>query len=262
MLRVLLSLIFGLLSPVRLSATLPYPTGPVTDYTRWLEREERHYTPGRRTGGDTPYTLQCYRHPDRPFYIGTKAVLPIKAPIADVQRIFEDVAGYPDIFFGFEGIKLTGKTDEGFVVAWHRPVPVFFIPDLRYEVVYRAGKTSPTQKILRFQMKEKVDLLKGLDGMIVLEATGDKTTLLTQYLFLDGRYGPLETFDPGKIWTDGVRDFSLANLGVKTRAENPKLERGPLRAAIEKAYSAEQVETCIATKTLHPGLKTAQGETP
>ena len=249
--------------PAQLLGSLPIATGPVTDYTRWLEREESRWKPSHPSAGQN-FSLECYRHPDRKFYIGTKAVLPIKAPLATVEKVFDTVSGYKEIFFGFDEIALSGKTDEGFVVHWHRPVPVFFIPDLRYEVVYRNVK-SPGRKTYRFQMKEKVDLLKGLDGMIVLEAVDANTTLLTQFLFLDGKYGPLETFDPAKIWNDGVRDFSLANLGVKLKAENPALERAPLRAAIEKAYSDEQVKNCIATKTLHPGLKAGyenKGETP
>lgn len=241
-----------LISPV-LRALPPMPSGPITDYTRWLEKTEAEWktvTPAK----SAPFTIQCFHHPDHSFYIGSKTTALINAPLSAVEKVVDNVNGYNDIFFGFEDIKKTESLPKGFTVFWHRAIPVPFIPDLRYEVVYQTSKDAAARKTYRYQMKEKIDLLKGLDGLIVLEAAGPKQTQLTQFLFLDGRYGVMQTFSPGKIWGDAIRDVYLANLGIKLRAENPELNREKLRDLIQKTYKVAEVNSCIEKKSPMAGI--------
>ena len=88
--RILILGVLTLAPPAQLLGSLPIATGPVTDYTRWLEREESRWKPSHTSAGQN-FSLECYRHPDRKFYIGTKAVLPIKAALSRMR--FTDTVG-------------------------------------------------------------------------------------------------------------------------------------------------------------------------
>ncbi len=239
-------------------AIAPYPDGPVNDYTRLLEKTEAEWTATAAAGKTglslAGLTLECVRHPDHAFYIGTKVTAVIQASLGAVEKVVDNVAGYNEIFFGFEEIKKSETLADGWTVFWHRAVPVPFIPDLRYEVVYKNSKDNPNRKTYRYQMKEKIDLLKGLDGLIVLEALTPSQTHLTQFLFIDAKYGPMQFFAPAKIWADAIRDVYLANVGIQLRAENPGWPKEKLREEAQKAFKENRANICVGKKVSLAGV--------
>ncbi len=240
-----------------LLAAAPEPEGPTTAYTALLETIEAEWKPKPLPAekfDKGPLKILCYSHPGRGFYIGAEVWQTINAPIAQVEKVINDADHYPDMFFAFDEIKKTQTTPTGWVVFWKHPIPVPFIPDLRYETTYHISKDKPGRVSYRYQMKEPITLLKSVDGLIVLDKDGEKATRIVQYLFLDGKYGPLEAFAPSKIWRENTTDVVSANLGIKLRAENPAWSRDKLKEEIQKGVDEKRIELCIKDKGHFPGI--------
>lgn len=248
-------LAFFLVHP--LHALPPSALGPETVYTKLLETAEAEWPPTwfqYDEARDGAFRITCHSHPDRPFYMGASITQTVNESLTNVEKVVDAVDKYQELFAGFDEINKTESLPEGFSVFWHRPIPVPFIPDLRYETVYLNKKWSPVKKTYRYQMKNRIDLLKSVDGMIVIDGQGAKKTRITQFLFWDGKYGPLETFSPTGIWKDNMRDVYQSNLAIKMRAENPTWDGAKLKEEVHKAINEQTIESCVETRKFFHGV--------
>jgi len=256
--------LLGLVVPLNLAALPPAPNGPETIYTKLLETVEAQWPPSwfqYDEAKDGAFRITCHRHPERPFYMGTSVTQAINGSPAEVEKVVDAVDKYHELFAGFEEIKKTETLAEGFSVFWHRPIPVPFVPDLRYETSYLNKEWSPVKKTYRYQMKKHIDLLKSVDGMIVVEGLAAKKTRFTQFLFWDGKYGPKETFSPTGIWKDNMRDVYHSNLAIKMRTENPTWEATKLKEEVQKAIDEKTIESCVEARKFFPGVVADKGKT-
>ncbi len=258
-----LALATAFLFPGSAPALPPANGGPETLYTRLLESFEQHWPPAWFSYDEATegvFRLTCHRHPERPFFMGASVTQTINDSPDKVIAILDNVEKYGELFAGFEEIKRTETTPTGFSVFWHRPIPVPFVPDLRYETTYLNKSYSPDKKTYRYQMKKHIDLLKSVDGLIVVEAVAPKKTRFTQIIFWDGKYGPKETFSPTGIWKDNMRDVYHSNYAIKLRAENPGWDADKLKAEVQKVTNEKTIEACVEARKFFPGV--TEGKDP
>ena len=54
------------------------------------------------------------------------------------------------------------------VTAWEQRVPVFFVPNVKYEMYYLVHQSSADHRSYRYQLKDSKDLIKS-DGVILID---------------------------------------------------------------------------------------------
>jgi hypothetical protein len=189
----------------------------------------------------------------------------VKAPLEEVVKVIEDIDQYVDLFPGFAKVKLESRSPEQFVTFWEQRVPVFFIPNVKYEMVYFPVRPDDKTRVYRYQLKDKGQI-KESDGFIAMEKINDQTTRYFELDFFNANWGALETFAPGRIWKDSVDGLYISDRATQLKAENPTWTAKQAREAAEK--TAEKIEktthkspgeACADLKTLNwnkafPGL--------
>ena len=198
--------------------------------------------------------LQCIETPNNPFYIGLKQNLIIYSSLSAVEAVLDDVGHYKDLFPDFEDVHVAAKDGNKWVVSWEQKIPVFFIPNIKYEVFYLVDKSLPGRRVYRYQFKGG-DNLKYNDGVIVIENDPRGTsvspmTRYTEYDFYDADWGILKTVAPGKIWKRSVGDIFLSDIAIKLKAENPDWSYEKIKEESEKSLGRFPLERVIGKKTL------------
>jgi hypothetical protein len=243
-------------SPASSGSDLTHPIGgklpgPQSPYTDALARLLAHWPPrdidyslGERD--PNPVHVRCIETPGEKYYIGLDQFMFVEAPLSRVETTLDDVAHYKDLFPDFDDVHVSSRDGNLMTIFWEQHIPVFFIPNVKYETYYLLDKSSPDRKVYRYKIKESGHL-KLNDGIIVLEKAGPLRTRYTEYDFYDADWGPLKTFAPGRIWKESVEGIYLSDVAIKLRAENPDwsyeriakesreiLKRFPVDAALEK----------------------------
>jgi hypothetical protein len=163
--------------------------------------------------------LTCVRTPGDPRYIGIVQRMEVAAPLAAVAAVVEDVAHYRDLFPGLVDARVVPGSRDGnrYVLATEQRVPVFFIPNVRYEQTYLVAQTSADRVVYRYRLARSRDLTNS-DGLIVLERAGPDRTRFTEYDFFNARWGLLPE---GAVWRESLRGTYASDVAIKLRAEHP-----------------------------------------
>ncbi len=211
-------------------------SGPQSPYTEVLVELAKRSgpTPPKESRDDNPaVTAECFETPGNEFYIGLGQRMIVEASLASIDAIVSDFSQYSELFPSLKKVEVNHKDQNLWVVAFEQNIPVFFIPNLKYEMYYLFDRTKPNRTLFRYQLKSTGEL-NFSDGIIVLEKISENRTRYIEYDFFDGNYGILKTFAPGRIWEDSVHDILLSDVVVKLKAENPELEN---RIVVKKAQA-------------------------
>ena len=196
---------------------------------------------------ESPVRIHRLETPGHRFYVGAEQVMFIKAPLARSEQVVDDIDHFKELLPGFKDIHVTSRDSNKYFVFWEHIIPVFFLPNVKYETLYITDKTSPTRKIYRYKLRRATSDINFADGTIVLEKASETQTRFTEYDFWDANYGIVKTFAPGRIWKDSIAGVFLADLAIKLRAEhsdwkpsqvieesNKEIETFPLDDVLEK----------------------------
>lgn len=211
----------------------------------WPPAEVTEATKALFTPETTPVRIECIETPGNRFYIGLIQHMQVKAPVAKVAAVLDDFSHYKELFPDFDDIHVVSREGNKTLTFWEQHIPVFFIPNVKYEVIYVVDGSNPDREFYRYELS-KENHIKRNDGLIVIEADGPSATRYTEYDFFDADWGPLTTFAPGRIWKDSVEGMFLSDLAIGLKAEHPEwsykqiakesrkqLERFPVEPAIE-----------------------------
>ena len=196
--------------------------------------------------------LKVYETPGNRDYIGTELSLTIKSPISTVEKIMDDVEHYKDLLPGFAQINITHKEGNRFDVFWEKIIPVFFVKNVKYTVTYWADKSKPDRRIYRSQLTTRRGL-NALDGLVILEKKGDKTTY-HETAFFDGDFGMMTTIAPMKIWRDSVEAVLHGALAKKQKAEAPEKSYDSIMSDVLTGVKTYPVESLVNAKKPYPQL--------
>lgn len=221
-------------------------------YTDWFDEllKSKAYDHLVKEPSQEPVSVTCLETSGQRFYIGVVQNMRVKAPLTTVQAVVSNFASYADLFPGYAAIRETSRSGTRVMTYWEQRIPVFFIPNVKYEVIYDLGFDDPNVKTYRYQLNKKGDIRES-EGLIVLEKISDTETRYIEIDFFDADWGILTTFAPGRIWTDSVDSLYLSDLSFLLKAEHP--DWGNKRCRDEADKMVDQMkkkpgERCVAAK--------------
>jgi hypothetical protein len=199
-----------------------------------------------------PVSVSCLETPGNRFHIGVIQNMVVHAPLQNLAKVVEDIDSYVDLFPGYASVQVKSREGNRLVTYWEQKIPVFFIPNVRFEMIYQLGLAGadPDTRIYRYELLKKGNLRES-DGFIVLRKINDNETRYLEVDFFDADWGALETFAPGRIWTDSVDGLYLSDLGFLLKAEHPDWSNRRCREEADKTVDKMKKkpgERCVAAK--------------
>jgi hypothetical protein len=217
-------------------------------YARWLVQVLKRWPSKSLYTESAPVNLTCIATANDEKYVGMLQRTTIHAGISAVQNVLDDVAHYKDLFPGTVDVHIVPGSQQGdrYVTAWEQRVPVFFLPNVTYELAYVVDKTAPARSVYRYKLHRGSNLTAS-DGMVVLEAIGPETTQFTEYDFFNAHWGPLPA---AVVWRESLRSAFLSDVAIKLKAENQGWSYVRISSEAERliASESEQIERCYTER--------------
>jgi hypothetical protein len=215
------------------------PGTRVSYYTEKLPRLLKKWPPKyvpHPIPSDRPMWIRPVRTPDSPNYIGVVKKFLVKAPLARVEYVIEDMEKLPEILDDVKEIKVVLRSGNKIVSQWERYSPAFFIPNTKYEMIHIFDKKNYAPRhVYRYQLRDG-NHLNYTDGLIVLEPDGknDKQTWITHFDFFDANFGPFRALAEGAIWGKSVEGSFRADMRVRLRMESADLSASVIQEMVER----------------------------
>lgn len=191
-----------------------------------------------------PVVLECRGLTARPAYIGAIQRMLIEAPIASVEQVLDRFEEYVELFPGFKRIEVVNKTGTEFLTRWEQRIPIPFVSNEVYDIVYRVEKAE-RKAVYRYFLKAQTNL-KYSDGAIVLESLGPNRTGFVEIDFFEADWGFAKNLVPlSRMWKEGIEGLYLSDLGVKFRAEHSDWSFRKIRETAKQSLREFPVEPCI-----------------
>jgi len=219
--------------------------GPDSIYTGWLADVLMRW-PASRPDSDGIATVQftCVATTSDDGYVGMVQQMTVAAPLSAVEQVLDDMPGYKDLFPGVVDVHVLPGSRNGhrYVTVWEQRVPVFFLPNVTYELANLVDKTTPGARVYRYKLLRGGSMLAS-DGMVVLEARGSRSTRFTEYDFFNASWGLLPA---SAVWRESLRGAFVSDMAIKLRAENPRwsVARVAAEAGQRLESESERVEQC------------------
>lgn len=166
--------------------------------------------------------IQALASPGNEYYVGFELTMHVNTSIDRVSKVIEEFDDYVNYFPDYKEIRTIEKSDGRWVTYWEQVVPVFFIPNIKFQLIHERRMINPNYISYRYQLKE-ANLLSACDGIIFLEAASPNTKY-TEYSFSETKTGIIRMAGVNAIWHDSFKGYYLSTMGVKLRSENPTWE--------------------------------------
>jgi hypothetical protein len=241
--------------PHSIDEKLPGPESPYTAFVldlihRWTSegapawvREEKARAPAPAAN---PVGLRCIETEGNRFYVGLEQFMTVSAPIERVAAILEDIDSYAKLFPGYDDVHVSARDGNHLLTFWEQHIPIFFVPNVKYEVDYLIDSSSSDRRVYRYQLHKSAKLIKN-DGMIVLERDGQRTSY-SELDFYDADWGIAKTFGADRVWTESVEGIYLSDVAILEKAENPAWSYEKIADESKKVLEAHPVKPCLEHK--------------
>ena len=246
-----------------LRAAVPYNFdvdlgGKASRYTPILVRIAKNWPPFSRDeelppAPSTPMSLRCFSTPGSPFFVGVRERMWVRASLGAVDSVLSDINHYADLFPGYKEVRIVHADGNRLLTRWEQIIPVFFLPNVIYDLNYVIDRSHSDKIIYRFQLSSG-DHIRSSDGLIVVEPVTPSLTRYTEYDFWDADYGLLGTLAPGRIWRESVEDVVLSDLAIQLKATYPEWSYEKVRNEADRQLQKDQVESAIRTRLPFPLL--------
>jgi hypothetical protein len=166
-----------------------------------------------------PIRLTCLTTPGDDDAIGAIQEAIIEAPLSSVAALLDDFPHYRDLFPGVVDVRLVPGSQAGdrFVTAWEQEAPVFFLRNVRFELVYQVDRADPGRVRYRYWLR-RPGAIRRSDGAVLLEALDGGRTRFTEFDLLESSWGPLPR---SLVWGEALQGMFLSDLALKLKAEHP-----------------------------------------
>ncbi len=232
--------------------------GPHSPYTDWTIKAATHWPPPWLSFAKiegTPVQLELIETQGNEFYIGVQQLMWVNASLESVEAVLDNFKGYQEIFPDLDDVHVVSRAGNTFVTFWEQHIPVFFVPNVKFEMNYVVEKSNPDRTIYRYQLK-KGEHIKKNDGLIVIERDkapdGKALTRYSEFDFYDADWGPLKTFAPGRIWKDSVEGIYVSDLAVKLKAENPTWPNKKVKEESAKLMEKNPIDAVLKVRKKAP----------
>jgi hypothetical protein len=218
---------------------------PVSRYRAPLDGLVSRWRPtAREPAWPRSLSLTCLTTPGDEHYVGALQEALIEAPLPAVAAVLDDVPHYRDLFPDTVDVRVVSGNQQGtrFVTAWEQRAPIFFLPNSRFELVYRVDRSDPVRVIYRYALRRS-GTLRQSDGLVILEDLGPGRTRFTEYDLFDAAWGPVPI---SRVWSESLRGMFLSDVAVKLKAEHPDWSYPQLAVEAARRWDAERglVERC------------------
>lgn len=223
--------------------------GPPSPYSAVIARIARAPDgPSLPTPLGVPVAITCYETRDDQKYVGASQTMNIDAPLAEVARILDDIPHFKDLFPGCVDVRVIDRSRDGtrFVTAREQRVPVFFIPNTRYQLSTVVDRSTPGRVVYRYRLLQSDDVTNS-DGVVILVADGPTRTRYTEVDFFRARWGWLPTH---LVWSKSLRGIFLSDVAVKLKAEHPDWSYAQVGEAADGLFrdARGELERCLADR--------------
>ena len=223
------------------------PTNTKSMYTQKLIDVVKNWTAGSADfckASSLPHQIyiQGIKTPGREYYVGFRKCMIVKAPLEKIMAAHDDIENYQKLYPGFKEVKVVSKTAQESVLEWEKEIPVFFVPNIKYEIYYASDKSNPERTVYRYQFK-KGERLKFNDGIEVLEKKPDGTVAYSNYEFYEADYGValgIQAASVEQVWKESAEGGYRSNFALRFKSENPSWSFEKVNKEAEKLL--EQVK--------------------
>jgi hypothetical protein len=193
--------------------------------------------------------MTCLITNNNSLLIGLAHQVLIHAPMDQVVKVFEDYDSYADYFEPLTKSTLvkTESTKDVSVIDFVSEVPIPFVPDTHYRMIYKTELNQDAQKIYSFHLVKSKDLTS-LDGLSVIKKITSSDTLYEELDFMDADWGVAKTLAPTSIWTDSIKDMINSDYALKIHTEEPSANRHDVKDRARKMRNSKDQEKCVAEK--------------
>jgi hypothetical protein len=237
----LIALLLAVGQPAGAIPVVDTPDGEASFYGGWLSDVLRSW-PAARVDVDEARAieLRCIETPGDQGYVGIAQHMTIDAPLPVVEAVLDDVAHYKDLFPGIVDVKVVSGAPAAnrYVTSWEQRVPVFFLPNITYEMNYVVDRSAPGSRVYRYRLQRRGQI-RSSDGMVILEALESGRTRFVEFDFFKADWGPLPT---GAVWRESVRSAFLSDVAIKLKAENPAWNYARIARAAGELLGARSAE--------------------
>jgi hypothetical protein len=193
-------------------------------------------------------TLKCWTLPENELYMGVEQRFHIKAPIESVVKVLDAVNEYVDLFPGYKKVELRNSTPNHFTVFFEQKVPLFFVPNIKFEMLYEKDTGLPTEVVYRYQLKE-TGKVKASDGFLMLVKTQKNETDYIEYDFLDAEWGLGGALGKDKLWSEVVEGIYWSDLSIRKKSESTELSAKAARSAAKEELLDEKINECVKKRS-------------
>ncbi len=188
--------------------------------------------------------LECISNKSNKYYVGVRQEMIIHSPVKTVAAIMDDVDHYKELFPDYKDIHIIKKDGDKVLTYWEQEVPVPFVDNISYEMIYRWSWLNTQEKMYRYQLKAKTKLIAS-DGFIYLKELNEKDSLYIEYDFFDAEWGAAKALGARKIWYDSVAGLAYSDLATKLKAEHSDWSNAKAKTESKKILSSDSVVDCI-----------------
>jgi hypothetical protein len=207
-------------------------------YTEYLTQVLEHWAPAHAEAPEAgPVAITCLATANADGYVGMLQLAKIHAPLSVVEGVLDDVDHFKDLFPDTVDVHVLPGSRGGprFATAWVQRAPIFFMPDVDYEMSHLVDKSTPERAVYRYKLR-RGDKLIASDGLVVLEAIDPATTQFTEYDFFNGHWGPIPAWI---VWRESLRGAFHSDLAIKLKAENSAWSYTRIAAEAKRLTSAQ-----------------------
>lgn len=202
-------------------------------------------------------SVGCFSFKEDDLYMGFSQVWKIHAPFSKVEAGFDKFQDYPRFTADLvkakaekQSSELLASEEERYLVQFEQRVPVFFIPNVRYTLLYRLAKDGE-KKLYRYSLTES-NGLRYDDGFIYIKSLNDHETLVSEIDFFWGEWGAMSLVGKDKLWKDTLTAYVSSDFGIRFFIENPEWESKKIFNESEGRAKnmASVIEKCVQAKKL------------
>jgi hypothetical protein len=188
--------------------------------------------------------LTCFDTPGEPRYVGVRQEMVVEASLAEVAAILDDIPHYGELYPDLVEVSVVPGSRSGarYLTAWERRVPLFFVPNTRFSLLYEVDRARPGRITYRYRLQSPGRITQS-DGLVVLEALPTGATRFVEYDFFEAGWGPLPV---GMVWTESLSGVFLSDEATRLKAENPGWSYRRIQAEARRLWDLDRkrVDRC------------------
>ncbi len=200
-------------------------------------------------GKDQALKLRAFEVVKGSLYLGLEQQQVITAPLSAVAAVLDNVDQYVELFEGFASVRRVKESETQWVLAWEQTIPIFFLPNEKYETYYFVDQPTPLRKVYRYQLKQQDGRIRFNDGLIVLEALDSQRTLYTEVDYVDADWGPLKVLGDSRIWKESVEGLALSDFAIRLKSEHLDWSYSKVRSEARSLLKLSPVDRVVEERT-------------